>query len=229
MAILLYELVGSDPARPFSPHCWKVRLALRHKGLDFRTVPVPFTGVPAIEGGSGIVPVLRDGETIVADSFAIAEYLEANYPDAPSLFDGEGGRHLSRFVESWSQRTIHPAVGSFALLDIHDRLDPADQAYFRASRERRLGQPLEAAVEGREQRVGPFLQQLESLRALLSARPFLGGPDPLFADYIVFGAFQWLRVTSSLPVLPAGDPIAAWFERCLDLHGGEGRRVPAAA
>ena len=229
MAILLHELVGSDPQRPFSPHCWKVRLALRHKGLDFDTVAVPFTGVPAIEGGSGIVPVLRDGETVVSDSFAIAEYLEAAYPEAPSLFGGEGGRHLSRFVESWSQRTIHPAVGSFALLDIHDRLDPADQAYFRESRERRLGKPLEAVVEGREQRVGPFQQQLEPLRALLSAQPFLGGPDPLFADYIVFGAFQWLRVTSSLPVLTAEDPITAWFERCLDLHGGEGRRVPAAA
>lgn len=229
MAILLHELVGSDPAKPFSPHCWKVRLALRHKGLDFRTVPVPFTGVPTIEGGSGIVPVLRDGATVVADSFAIAEYLEATYPDAPSLFGGEGGRHLSRFVESWSQRTIHPVVGSLALLDIHDALDPVDQAYFRQSRETRMGKTLEALVQGREQRVAPFLQQLEPLRALLGAQPFLGGPDPLFADYIVFGAFQWLRVSSSLPVLPAGDPIADWFERCLDLHGGEGRLVPAAA
>ena len=229
MAILLYELVGSDPQRPFSPHCWKVRLALLHKGLDFRTVPVPFTGVPAIEGGSGTVPVLRDGGTVVSDSFAIAEYLEVTYPDAPSLFGGEGGRHLSRFVESWSQRTIHPVVGSLALLDIHDALDPVDQGYFRQSRETRFGRTLEAVVEGREQRVAPFLQQLEPLRALLGSQPYLGGPDPLFADYIVFGAFQWLRVSSSLPVLPAGDPIAAWLERCLDLHGGAGRLVLAAA
>ncbi|UIJ70285.1 glutathione S-transferase family protein [Aurantimonas sp. HBX-1] len=229
MAILLHELVGSDPARPFSPHCWKVRLALRHKGLDFHTVPVPFTGVPKIEGGSGIVPVLRDGDTVVSDSFAIAEYLETAYPDAPSLFGGEGGRRLSRFVESWSQRTIHPVLGGFALLDIHDALDPADQAYFRESRETRMGKPLEAVVEGREQRLASFLQQLEPLRAILAAQPFLGGESPLFADYIVFGAFQWLRVSSPFAVLPAGDPISAWFERCLDLHEGEGRRVPAAA
>jgi hypothetical protein len=26
-----------------------------------------------------------------------------------------------------------------------------------------------------------------------------------------------------------GDPVADWFERCLDLHGGIGRKVPAAA
>ncbi|HEX2018011.1 MAG TPA: glutathione S-transferase family protein [Aurantimonas sp.] len=229
MTILLYELVGRDPERPFSPHCWKVRLALRHKGLAFRTIPVPFTGIPAIEGGSAIVPVLRDGDTVVSDSFAIAEYLEVTYPDRPSLFGGEGGRPLSRFVESWSQRTIHPALGAFALLDIHDCLDAPDQDYFRKSREARLGRPLEAVVEGREQRIVPFLQQLEPLRALLEKQPFLGGPAPLFADYIVFGAFQWLRVTTSLPVLPAGDPIADWFERCLDLHDGEGRRVPDAA
>jgi hypothetical protein len=39
MRILLYELVGSDPRRPFSPHCWKIAMALAHKGLAFECVP----------------------------------------------------------------------------------------------------------------------------------------------------------------------------------------------
>ena len=73
MTILLYDLVGSDPARPFSPHCWKAAFALAHKGLDFQSVPTPFTAVRGAEGGAvGTGPVIRDGDRVVGDSFAIA-------------------------------------------------------------------------------------------------------------------------------------------------------------
>ena len=230
MAITLYELVGRDVSRPFSPHCWKVRMALRHKGLDFVCASAGFTEIPGLEGGySKIVPILKDGETLVADSFAIAEYLEETYPDRPSLFGGEGGRQLSRFVESWSQRTIHPTVARLAVLDIHDILAEPDQAYFRESREKALGTTLEAFVADRAARVGPFLKSLEPLRAIVAKQPFLGGDSPLFADYIVFGAFQWARVSSSFRFLPAEDPVSVWFERCLALYDGEGAKVPAAA
>lgn len=231
MTITLYELVGADESRPFSPHCWKARMALAHKGLDFANVPVPFTEVPHVEDGfATIVPVIRDGEHRVADSFAIAEYLDAAYPDRPTLFGGEGGRALSRFVESWTQRTIHPFVStSRALVSIHDSLAEPDRVYFRQSREKVFGKPLEEVVVGDEERLAEFQKKLNPLRSLLERQAFLGGDTPLFADYIVFGAFQWLRVVTPWQVLEAGDPVAAWFERCLDLHGGEGRKVSSAA
>jgi glutathione S-transferase len=76
MSILLYDLVGRDPARPYSPHCWKAAMALSHKGLAFESVPTTFLQVPDIEGGlSKSVPVIRDGDNVVSDSFAIAFYL----------------------------------------------------------------------------------------------------------------------------------------------------------
>ena len=64
---------------------------------------------------------------------------------------------------------------------------------------------------------------------MLTYQPFIGGSSPLFADYIVFGAFQFARVVSSYQVLATDDPIRDWFERCLALHGGLGARVAAAA
>jgi glutathione S-transferase len=64
---------------------------------------------------------------------------------------------------------------------------------------------------------------------MLKRQPFLGGEGPLFADYILFGALQWARVASPFPVLSADDPVADWFGRCLDLHEGLARRMPAAA
>lgn len=205
-------------------------MSIAHKGLDFTRVPTAFTAVPNIEDGvSKTVPVIRDGERVVRDSFDIAVYLDEIYPDRPTLLGAAAGVALSRFVESWTMLTIHPFVGSVALMDIHDRLGPDDRSYFRSSREQRMGRRLEDVVVNRDQKIEGFLKTLAPLRTTLDRQPFLGGQSPLFADYIVFGAFQWLRVTCPMPVLPADDPVTAWFERCLDLHGGIAREVLPAS
>jgi glutathione S-transferase len=229
MPVTLYDLVGSDASRPFSPHCWKVRLALLHKGLPFQTVPTSFTAIPAVEGGaSTIIPVIRDGDVVVSDSFAIAEYLERTYPDRPTLFGGEGGRASARFVEAYSNTMLHPFIAVCAAPDIHDMLYPADQTYFRQSREKRFGRPLEALRDGQAEAGEALQARLGVVREVLKRQPFLGGDAPLFTDYIVFSAFQWARITTALELLRADDPVFAWFERCLDLHGGAGRSVDAA-
>lgn len=230
MTILLYDLVGRDTTRPFSPHCWKVVMALAHKGLDISTVPTRFLEVPAVEGGvSKTVPVIRDGETVVADSFAIALYLDEAYPDRPTLFGGEGGKAMARFIERWSQVTIHPYVTTAAIMDLHAMQDPENAVYFRQSREQRLGKRLEEVMAAREAGLGNFRASLEPLRSTLFYQPFIGGAAPLFSDYIVFGALQWARIGSSYQLLDDGDVVAQWFARCLDLHGGLGRKVAAAA
>lgn len=229
MTILLYELVGQDPQRPFSPHCWKSAMALTHKGLAFERIPVPFTGVATVEGSvSRTVPVIRDGDKVIADSFDIALHLDEAYPDRPSLFGGPGGQAMCRFVERWSQGTIHGFAGSAVLKDIHDRLAPVDQAFFRESREKRFGKRIEDVPAGRDAGLDAFRASLAPLRNMLDYQPFIGGAAPLFSDYIVFGAFQWVRVVSPFALLAADDPVAEWFERCLDLHGGFGRLVEAA-
>ncbi|MBW8319101.1 MAG: glutathione S-transferase family protein [Arenimonas sp.] len=226
MTITLYSLCGSDVGRPFSPHCWKVAMALKHKGLVYVEQPLPFTEIPKVENGvSKTVPILRDGDRLVADSFAIALYLEETYPARPSLFAGEGGKALARFVESYSQTTIHPAVTRIAIQQIHDMLDPHDQAYFRQSRKERLGRTVEEVAAGRDAEIEAFPATLKPLRHMLGHQPFIGGQAPLFADYIVFGALQWLKITSGSLHFPADDPVLDWFERCLDLHDGEARKI----
>lgn len=230
MTIILHDLVGSDPARPFSPHCWKVTMALAHKGLPFEREAVCFTKVPEVEGGvSRTVPVIRDGSQIVSDSFMIAAYLEETYPDKPSLFGGDGGQAMARFIESWTNSVLHGVMRDIAIKDIHDALAPVDQAYFRSSREARMGKTLEQIVEGQEAALAALPGTLTPVRLTLKSQPWLGGSSPLFADYIVFGALQWVRVTSSAKLLKADDPVRDWFERCLDLYDGLGRSVPQAA
>ncbi len=230
MTRLLYALSGADRTRQFSPHVWKTVMSLAHKGLAYETVPVGFTEIPAIEGGStATVPLLRDGDRLVRDSFDIALYLDEAYPDRPSLFGGEGGKAMARFIESWSQSILHMAVTRIAILDIHNLLEPADQTYFRRSREERLGASLEDIAAAGDAGLAAFRASLEPLRSMLGYQPFIGGASPLFADYIVFGALQWARIATPYQLLENSDIVAQWFARCLDLHGGLGRKVAAAA
>lgn len=229
MTRILYSLCGADESRPFSPHCWKVVQALAHKGLDFVERPTPFTEIPALEGGfSKTVPILRDGNELIRDSFEIALYLEDKYPDRPTLFGGEGGKALARFVEGFSQMVVHSAITKIAVKNIHDMLGDKDQVYFRESREKFLGTSLEDVHGARQPEIEGFAEKLKPIRHTLKFQPFIGGDSPLFADYILFGALQWMRITAGPKVFAADDPVADWFERCLDLHQGIGRSVTAA-
>lgn len=228
MAIVMYDLVGQDDRR-FSPHCWRTRMALAHKGLEHEARPTRFTEIPAIEDGQvKTVPALRDGARLVVDSWAIARYLEEAYPERPSLFGGAGGEAVTRFVQSWSVAVLHSGLAPLIVLDIWQRLEPEDQEYFRRTREQRFGRTLEEVQAGREERVAGFRASLQPLRIALKEMPFLGGEQPLYADYLVFGGLQWARTISPFEVLAEDDPLQAWFERCLDLHGGLGRAAPKA-
>jgi glutathione S-transferase len=87
MARQLYDLAGAEPERRFSPYCWRIKLALVHKGLTFDTIPWRFTDKDVIAfSGQGFVPVLVDGDRVVSDSWKIAAYLEDTYVDSPKDF-----------------------------------------------------------------------------------------------------------------------------------------------
>ena len=231
MAIVMHDLAGADPALRFSPYCWRTRLALAHKGLDAETIPWRFTEKSAIAPyKSERVPVLLDGEKAVVDSFVIANYLEDTYPDRPSLFGGEGGRAMARFLNSWGDLVLHGGLSPMVVADIVQRLDGDDYAYFRKSREARFdGKPLEEVAADRDRRVEDFRRSLEPFRTMLRGQPFVGGAAPNYGDYIVFGGFQWARVVSPFRLLTEDDPVYAWRERMLDAHGGLARKSPGFA
>ena len=217
----LYDLAGAEEDRRFSPFCWRTRLALAHKGLPVATIPWRFSEKQRLAPtGQGRVPVLVDNGRWIADSWAIATYLETTYPERPSLFGGGAGLALSRFYNNWADSVLQPALIRFNLLDIWRHVASEDRDYFRRSREDRFGTSLEAFVADRDQRLESFRQSLMPLRLTLQAQPFLGGEAPLYADYIVFGAFQWARCISDYQVLAADDPIAAWRRRMLGLFDG---------
>jgi glutathione S-transferase len=228
MSIILYDLAGAEADRRFSPFCWRTKMALAHKGLETETVPWRFTEKDKLpQPNASRVPVIVDNGEVVHDSSAIAEYLETRYAERPSLFGGEAGRALTRFVQNWTETVLQPALIGFVVLDICRHAAPQDQTYFRQSREERFGRSLEDVVKDREMRLPAFSESLTPLRRTLERQQFLAGTAPAYPDYIVFGAFQWARAISDFELLAADDPIAAWRGRLLDLFGGLARKSPA--
>ncbi len=76
MSLTLYQ-------REWCPYCTKVRRTLARLGLRYEVVNLPRLGTertPVLERtGSPEVPVLQDGDEVIAGSEAILEHLEARY------------------------------------------------------------------------------------------------------------------------------------------------------
>jgi glutathione S-transferase len=228
MSITMHDLAGADPAVRFSPYCWRTRFALAHKGLPVETIPWRFTEGEAIAfSGQGKVPVIRDGETVVSDSWAIAEYLEQQVP-TPTLFGGATGRAHAAFVNAWADGVLIGAIARFIVRDLLDIIDPKDRDYFRSSREARFGMTLEDVQAGRENRLAAFRDLLLPLRLVLRRQPWFGGAAPSYADHIVAGTLMWPRCASPFILLEDNDAVAQWHNRVLDLYGGVGRDARCA-
>ena len=209
----LYDLKSLD-GRQLSPFGQRVHLALRHKGLEVdRIEPVRFVDKEAIAfAKSQSVPVLVDGDEVVADSWRIANHLEDTYPDRPSLFGGEAGRALARYFNNWCGLWLTPEIASFILFDMLDHIDEEDRAYIRRTREPRFG-PLEKLNETREARLPAFRKALDPLRLTVKQNGNLHGAAPGMADFMVAAAFHWAEQSSRFALLQTDDPLYSWSRR----------------
>jgi glutathione S-transferase len=225
MTLKLWDLAAAEDDRRFSPYCWRIRMALAHKGLEAQTIAWRFTDTEQIAfSGQGLVPVLVDGETVVHDSWAIAEYLDGKYPEK-RLFDGPQARSLAFVFKTWVETTIHGPIFRAMVLDLFNALHEKDKPYFRESREKRFGMTLEQFGAEPKKALSDLRTVLLPVRKQLVQQPFVSGKAPGFADYILFGPFQWARAMSPVRLLEPDDPVYAWRERMLDLHGGLARKA----
>ncbi|WP_028913630.1 glutathione S-transferase family protein [Pseudorhodobacter ferrugineus] len=100
-------------AIPVSLYCAKLRITLRAKGLQWQEIPPPGgygsadykTVVP-----SGNLPALRDGDLLLADSEAIAEYLNDIHPNPPMLPATPAARARMRERGRFHDTRLEPAV-----------------------------------------------------------------------------------------------------------------------
>lgn len=223
--ITLYDL-QLESGCTISPFVWRIKYALRHKGFDIEIVPNGFTGIVEITNGfSDRLPVIVDDGHWVRDSWDIADYLDATYPERPALYEGPSQRLLTRFIDGWMWQTIIAPWFRCYIKDYHDLSLPRDRAYVRESRERLFlgGRTIEEVQARREERLPTLPPLLQPLRALLAESPWIGGASPNYADYSVLSAFLWCGSVARVPPLPNDEPLRDWIERGFDLYGGLGR------
>jgi glutathione S-transferase len=234
MTLTLYELGGLNDRR-YSLFSWRTRMALAHRGDAVAYQPVRVSDKAAIAfSKQDKVPILVDGDTVVHDSWRIAQYLEAR-GGSGSLFGGEtavGGetaQALTRFVNSWVDRTILPRLAPLLMIDVMGIVDEEDGKHLRKGIEKAFGKTLEELSANRDKEIVALRRLLDPARAILRSQLFLSGSKPSYADHILFSPFQWARIVSPFQVLEPDDALVAWRERMLDLYGGFARTMPARA
>ena len=225
--IEMWELVGEDDRR-YSNFSWRARMALQHKQLAVCYRPILLTDKQSIAfSGGTTVPVIRDGDTVVRDSWAIAEHLEAAHPHQPSLFGGDTGKALARFANNWVDRTVLAAAFPLLAVDALAVQDEADRPYFAGLIERLCRATPAELREQQPRHAKRLATAVEPARATLKRQPFLSGAAPAYADYALFSIYQWARIVSPLDLLADDAAMHAWFEKLLDLNDGFARSAPA--
>lgn len=221
--ITLYDLQLSTGAT-ISPFVWATKYAISHKGFEIDIVPGGFTGIAERTGGrtERLPAIVDDGEWVL-DSWLIAEYLDAKYPDRPRLIGDPGVKVLARFLENWLwQQAIGPWMTCY-LKSYRDLSLPQDHEYVTSSRERMFGRRIEDIVVGREDRLPLVPPALELLRGALREHKWLGGEKPNYADYRALAVFLFCASVADTPPLTEDDPLRDWIDRGFDLYGGLGR------
>lgn len=139
-------------AIPVSLYCAKLRILLRHKRLAWEEIPPPGgygsdeykTHVP-----SGNLPALMDGHMVLADSEAIAEYLEERHPNPAMLPVGAAARAKARERGRFHDTRLEPAVRAlFPHLPGREPMPEGAPARHSAEITARLGQLAEMLGDG---------------------------------------------------------------------------------
>jgi glutathione S-transferase len=183
---------------PLSTNVERVALAAGHKGLELEWIDVDPADRSPVDHVSGqtLVPVLVDGDEVVADSPRIIERLESRFPEPPLYPIDEARRaEVSIFIDWFNRVWKWPPNLIAAELE----KDEPDEAKVRTLSE--------------EMRVA-----LDRFEALLSGRDYLfgefGAADCIAFPFLKYAAFG----------LPAGDD--ELFHRILVEHQPLGGGYP---
>jgi glutathione S-transferase len=205
-----------------SHYCEKIRFILDYKGLEYRKVEVT-PGIGQLDlfkmSGQRQVPVLKDGNEVIADSTAIAQYLDDKYPDRPIYPTDPQQRALCLILEEWADESIglnarKAMLGAFSQnSDFRTAALPSSTPAF-----------LRTLVESVPQEAIDVLgfgagfgansvktahkamqQNLEALCLLLTDNAYLIADHPTLADFAVAGLSMYVKFpTGNYVDIPEG-------------------------
>lgn len=225
--IELFEVCGSDPKLVFSPFCWRVRLALAHKGLSTEGRTVAYADKPPIAfSGQTLLPIIRDGDTTLCDSFSIISYLDQQYPQPP-LHLGGAASQRALLIDRIAHQDLLTGLFRLLVLRFVPLLAQKDGDYFRVKHEALLGITLDEFADAA---IGQELldKALQPFEAQLQQTPYLDGDSPGAVDMLIGGFLFWSWVLNLTP-WEKHPGVSAWFQRLVDSYEtshGPIRRAP---
>lgn len=191
MALTLY--LGSG-----SPFAWKVWLTLEHKVLPYELRIVSLGkgeqhGAPYLRlNPRGKVPVLVDGDDVLAESSAIVAHLEEVYPARPVLPAAPAERARQRRLEAEATVDLFPVAKTLLRLTIQRNGEPAPEAELEAPR-------------------AALLAELARFERDLRGDCF-GEDGPGLADYAIFPMLALIRrIDARYPGKGLGSACPEWI------------------
>lgn len=195
------------------PHLIAIRYALNIKGLPYKTTWVEYPDIASVAkqvgashtsvGPSGphyTAPFIQDPSknTVIADSFKIAEYLDAAYPDTTPLIPKGTAGLQNTFSETFFTKVGYP-IYAYINHATMKQLPERSQIYWRKTREASFGAAIEEiAPEGSVKKTELWkatITGLSTMAEYLSVQDsvFIMGDQPTFADTAVVSVFVWLK------------------------------------
>ncbi len=191
----------------WSTNCERVGLALAQKRLQIESVVIEYSDRSAVQkvSGQGLVPVIDDEGTVVADSTEILRYLEGRYPE-PELFplDPAAREEVDEFIAWFNDEWKGVANGLEEQLE-RDQPDAAEVDRLAATLQEHLGRFEGMLAGGQDFLIGEVLGAADCI-----AYPFLKyalARDPADTEpfHVILDEHQTLG--------PEHTRLATWIER----------------
>jgi glutathione S-transferase len=194
----------------FSPFARKVRMALEHKGLDFEALDgLLKSNHAALKSVNGRieVPVLVDGDIVVANSADIVSYLEFCYPAKPVYPESPAARVHARAWERTADVFIDAVLIDISYWKWADRQDSMPDGLLEAAR-------------------ADLRLVYDALDSELASREFVSGPLSI-ADIALFPHLASARAMEIEFSAQAHPNLARWFKqmRALPICAADLRRA----
>ncbi|CAF2753698.1 unnamed protein product [Rotaria sp. Silwood2] len=252
--IKFYDLAPrASSTHYFSPNTWKTRMSLLHKGVKFETISatlLDFRGdlarrsnqrhisAPAIE--------LPDG-TFIYDSFRIAEWLENAYPNAPSLFTGDGklscdawpehinlGKNYARMIDlglgaskpEWAVwfDLFFPQLDKIITGEEHRAYFISDARHGPQGYQKLLSLDCQELMRRAKMNIQPLVQ-------ILRERPneYFQGTHPGQVDYVIFGRYAYCRMLDTKLTREIwndqGEELNTWIKKLSQAYDGHAQQL----
>ncbi|KAF9479946.1 hypothetical protein BDN70DRAFT_912988 [Pholiota conissans] len=217
MSIILWDIPST--VGPWSPNTWKISqnaiifgislriYALNLKGIPYKTEWIEYPDIASHCQKLGIAPtaIKRDGTPYyslpaiydpstnlhIADSIAIVDYLEKQYPSSPTVFPHNTAGISIDFEQALDEKLDD--LWKFVIPAIHKILNPASQGFYRTTREKRYhNKKLEDVAPKLESEEGRA-EWAKVEKGFAGRGPFLLGERVSWADFVVGGHLLWFK------------------------------------